>query len=113
MSWIKHLCTAGPNVLRLKLQTPTGLQNDFICHLPAMFLILSLYGPCSKPLSLKQLDHSVAIRCSLLAMMLAKELKELLTEDRELPGSGWQGPAGQRAEQKPERHAAGDHTGHG
>lgn len=60
-------------------------QQDF--HLPANLMTWSQYGPCSKPPSWKQLYLSVARRWSVLVMVAAKELKDVLTEDWELPNS--------------------------
>lgn len=62
-----------------------SLQNNFVFHLPANLMTWTLYGPCSKPLSWEQLLHSVARGRLVLIMVAAKELKEVLTEDKDLP----------------------------
>lgn len=74
-----------------------SVQNDFIFHLSADLMTRSPYGPFSKPLSWKQLHHSVARGRLELVMAAAKELKEGLTEDRDLPSSVSVDSAGQEA----------------
>lgn len=77
---------AGPNELKLFCKhLEDSVQNDFIFHLPANLMTRSLCGPCSKPLSWKQLHCTVARGGPVLVMVAAKELKEALTEDRDLP----------------------------
>lgn len=107
MSWIRFLGSCptspvGPSVLRVFFKhLEDSVQNNFIFHLPANLMSWSLHGPCSKPLPWKQLHHSVARGWSVLVMVAARELKEVLTKDRDIPSSVGTGlsreePAGQR-----------------
>lgn len=104
-----------PKYIEDLLWAPRGLCPEWF-HLPAKLMTWSQYGSCSKPLSQKQLHHSVARRWSVLVTVAAKELKEVLTEDRDLPspvGMGsveknWQArkaAAEVAAEQRPHIHS--------